>query len=165
MRRPNPQLIACFFLVMLDQLSKVLAYKRLAAHDSIRLTRYFHLTYVENTGISFGMMQGTGNRLLLVMNILLTAAIYVFWRKRRTQISPPKADPPPAENFDSWGLILILAGAFGNILDRLIRGYVVDFLDFKVWPVFNLADAMITAGVALYLWSAIRARRCHHQSS
>lgn len=140
--RPLRPLIICSVLVIADQLTKVLAIRYLMPVGSVAIFSFFHLTYVENTGISFGMMRETSNVFFIAVNSLLTAGLYAYWRKHR-----------------HWGLMLILAGALGNLLDRFIRGYVVDFLDFRVWPVFNIADSLITVGVAFYILSAFQRTR------
>lgn len=138
-------------LVIIDQWTKILALERLSPIGSIDLTPFLALTYVENRGVSFGLMQGVGNRVLLAVNFLFTIAIYFYWRKKERDGS--------LKRWESWGLVLVLAGALGNIMDRILRGYVIDFVDFKVWPVFNVADSCISTGVALYLLGTLLARR------
>ena len=104
---------------------------------------FFHLTYVTNDGVAFGMFQG-GNRIMLVIVLLLLAFSVYYVRKldwRRPE----------------FGVLagLIGGGATGNIIDRLRHGHVVDFLDFNLgimrWPAFNIADAAITCATAWIL--------------
>jgi signal peptidase II len=120
---------------------------------TIRLTSFFNLHWVENTGVSLGLLTASSEtaRWLLVG---LTAAIAIFvavwlWRERRRD--------------DSAALALVLGGALGNILDRVRLGYVVDYADlhFGAWRpflVFNVADAAITIGVLLLLVRALLMR-------
>lgn len=127
-------------MVLFDQLTKILAETFLTPGLSRPvLPNLFHLTLVENRGIAFGLFQGAEEILFLV----ITFSILVLWvvgfrseaARRRTQ----------------WGIGLILGGAVGNWIDRIRGGAVIDFLDFRIWPVFNLADTAITVGVGLFL--------------
>ena len=124
-----------------DQLSKQWAARALLVGDTVPvLPNVFHLTLVHNTGGAFGLLRGhTGWFLLL--SLAATAVIgYQLWQSLRQRRRASR---------ELWALSLILGGAVGNGLDRLRLGYVVDFLDFRVWPVFNLADSCITVGAIL----------------
>ncbi|MEK6543242.1 MAG: signal peptidase II [Elusimicrobiota bacterium] len=136
--------------IVTDQASKLAADKWLMHLGSLDVTGFFALTYAENTGISFGMLQGVDNRLLLALNALLTTALYAYWKRIERTGAPA---------LESWSLSLICAGACGNIIDRILRGAVVDFLDFKFWPIFNLADSVITVGAILYLAGTLTHRK------
>ena len=108
------------------------------------LPRIFHLTLVENQGIAFGFFQG-GEKILLVMitlSILVLTGVGICSRPERLKTQ--------------WGIGLILGGALGNWVDRIRFGAVVDFLDFRIWPVFNLADTAISVGVGLFLLDLFR---------
>jgi len=127
--------------IFLDQLTKHLAVALLQNAPSVNVLPFLAFTYVQNKGISFGLLQNLGNGILLALNILLIIGLMAYLYAHRTKLA-------------SWAyraLLLIIAGGVGNILDRCFRGFVVDFIDFKVWPVFNLADAMITIGIAIYV--------------
>lgn len=139
---------------VLDQLAKwwIIDGLRLEERGYVELLPFFNLTWVENRGVSMGMLtaDGEGGRWALVA---LTGAIALavaawLWRER--------------SRFDVVALGLVLGGALGNIVDRVRFGYVVDFLHFfwKSWHfyVFNVADAAITVGVALLLLRAFLAR-------
>jgi len=101
------------------------------------LERIVSLTYITNTGVAFGLFPQLG-LFFTILPILVVAAILIYYRHIPT---------------NKWGLQvclgLQLGGALGNLLDRLRLGYVVDFIDFKVWPVFNIADSAIVVGTAL----------------
>jgi signal peptidase II len=126
---------------------------QLEFRHTIELTSFFNLNWVENTGISLGLLSADGElgRWLLVA---LTAAIAIFvalwlWREKRRD--------------DSFALALVLGGALGNIVDRVRLGYVLDYADlhFGAWRpflVFNVGDAAITIGVLLLLVRALLMR-------
>ena len=137
-------LIAAVTLI-LDQLTKAWVIHSVEPADSIPLLPpILHLTYVQNTGAAFGLFKGSG-MLLIVLSIGVAAWITgVFLRGG------------PSHRLSRWGCALILGGAVGNLIDRLRFGYVVDFFDLRVWPVFNVADSAITIGAALIVWLSVR---------
>jgi len=109
---------------------------------------FFHLTYVTNDGMAFGLSFPGGKLFLLSLILLLTAFIIGFlWKER---------DGHPLVKY---GLALILSGAIGNLVDRIINGSVVDFLDFMIgnfhWYIFNVADSAVTVGMALFIYHSI----------
>ena len=104
----------------------------------------FYLTLVENTGIAFGILQEYAPALLLVITAsVLALLVYSFFRH-------------PDGHYKQVAYGFILGGALGNLTDRLRLGHVVDFLDFRIWPVFNFADTFITIGVGLFLLIAFK---------
>lgn len=107
------------------------------------LPNILHITRVNNTGAAFGLWRG-GTLWLIGVTALavLVMACYLLLSRR---------------NYLGWAMVL--AGAMGNLFDRVHYGYVVDFIDLRVWPVFNVADTSICLGVAWILWSAFRAPR------
>ena len=122
---------------LIDQISKFLVVARFELGESISIFPFFHLTYVTNTGTAFGLFQGV-NILFIVISLLIIAVL-IFWRKNII-------------SYGVWakaGFILVLGGAMGNLFDRIVRGVVGDFLDFLVWPVFNIADTSICIGTVL----------------
>jgi signal peptidase II len=130
----------------LDQLTKYFINNRFSLNESLPLLKgVFHLTLVHNRGAAFGLLQNQVP-LLIVTSLF---AIYLIYSslKAKTQ-----------GKIHSLALGLILAGAVGNLIDRLFLGYVVDFLDFRIWPVFNLADSAITIGALLLGYSIISKR-------
>lgn len=141
-------LILAAVVVVLDQLTKhwILYGVRLPARYQIDLSSVFDLTYVENTGVSFGLFAGgTVSRVVLSIVSVVVAAYVVRWlgtlHRRVAAI----------------GAGLIVGGALGNLYDRVLYGYVVDFLDFSGlgFPfVFNVADAAINVGVACLAYDA-----------
>ncbi len=101
------------------------------------------LTHIENAGGAFGILDGRGGLLLLGS---VTAVAFVLWML---------LEGPPARLM-ALGCGLILGGAAGNLLDRLTAGEVTDYVDLRVWPVFNAADAAIVLGVAALLLATLR---------
>jgi len=123
----------------LDQWTKSLArhHLTLAADRSWPLLRnVFHLTYVENKGAAFGLPLPPW--LLSLIAAAAVVAIGFYWRRIRNR-----------GRLVVGAVALLLGGTMGNLIDRLRWGYVVDFLDFRVWPVFNVADIAVTVGMFL----------------
>lgn len=138
-----------FYLVALlvfavDCLIKYVVSTRIAPGGSLPLIKgIFHITYVRNAGVAFGLFPD--QRLLLVLiGIAVCAAVIYFYTKIRTE--------------DIY-LALILGGSLGNLYDRIFLGYVVDYLDFRVFPVFNFADIAINLGVFLIIIDLLRGRK------
>ena len=133
-------------VIFLDQLTKFIVTKSLILNQQISVIKgIFSLTLVHNRGAAFGMLQNQ-TPLLIVTSLF---AIYLIYSNLK------------ANNHGkiySLALGLILAGAVGNLIDRLFLGYVIDFLDFRIWPVFNLADSAITIGGVLLGYSIINKR-------
>ena len=129
-----------FFVVLIDQASKAVALRALSLDRSIPVLQgIFHLTLVHNTGIAFGFFREHQGVLL----ILITLSLVFLW------VWAVRMESGSAGSRAAFALIL--GGAVGNWIDRIRYGAVVDFLDFRIWPVFNIADSAITIGVALYL--------------
>jgi signal peptidase II len=126
-------------LTLLDQVTKLLAVSFLKDHDSVSLIAHvLEFSYLENRGMAFGLMQGKLSFFLIQCLLFFAAVAYCFLRM-------------PASRFYSplWiALSVVTAGALGNFLDRLLRGYVVDFIYFRLidFPVFNVADIFVSCG-------------------
>ena len=134
-------------LIALDQITKALIHNNLLEGDTIPLIKdFFHLTYVQNRGVAFGFMQG---KLPLINLISIGAVVIMIYFVRKNMSKNSKI-----ENL-SW--LFIIAGALGNIIDRLTRGFVVDMVDFRgIWSyIFNFADIYINIGVFLMIISTI----------
>ncbi len=107
-----------------------------------------HFTYVTNDGMAFGLSFPGGKHVLLIMTILLTGFIMGFlWKEKN------------GHPLIKYGLALILGGAIGNLIDRLLYGKVVDFLDLMIgnfhWYIFNIADSSVTVGMILFIIHSI----------
>ncbi len=130
-------------LVIFDQLTKLKVENNFFIGDTIPvISDFFHITYVQNRGIAFGVFQGKINIISIVTMVAVVMLIIYFFRTFKKS------------NFlERLSFMFIIAGALGNIIDRIFRGYVVDMLDFRgVWAyVFNMADVYINFGVILVL--------------
>jgi len=143
-------------IIVLDQLTKIIVDRTMPLHHSIPIVDgFFSLTYVRNTGAAFGIFAGSHEvfRLpfLIGVSILAIGFILVMLKRLRD---------------DATGLVtaltFILAGAIGNLIDRVLHGEVIDFLDVYYsnyhWPAFNLADSFITVGVTITLFYLVGAK-------
>lgn len=137
-------LIPAILLIAFDQWTKYLAVVYLKGQESIRLIDgVFHLTYVENTGAAFSILEGKQGFFSVVTVIVLLVLLYVWYRMPdEKKILPLK-----------FVLLLLISGAIGNFIDRISQNYVVDFLNFILihFPVFNVADCYVTCACALFL--------------
>lgn len=102
----------------------------------LRLFPFLYLTYAENTGAAFSAFKNS-NAALAAVSVLVLAGL-LYYRKEWVRDASSR-----------WGFVLVFSGALGNLYDRLVYGHVVDFVDLRVWPVFNLADSCITIGAIL----------------
>lgn len=138
-------MVLAALLFVLDQISKIWVQRTLPMGASVPLVApFFYLTYVENPGAAFSVLSGH-----TWVSVLTTIGLCLLVLVKRNTI----ADRPQCFR---WGISLVLAGATGNLVDRVRQGRVIDFLDVGFWPVFNIADSCIVVGVALILWSMIR---------
>ncbi|MDP8260648.1 MAG: signal peptidase II [Candidatus Gygaella obscura] len=129
----------CVLIVAFDQYTKSLALKYLSLlRPQEVIHKIFYLTLSFNTGVAFGMFK---NQTIFFVVISFIAAIVIIINILRSK------------NFiENLGFIFILAGAIGNLIDRLRYGFVVDFIDFVIWPVFNVADSFITIGAFIIIF-------------
>ncbi len=130
-------------ILLLDQLVKTLVTETLTLHQSVPVIKgIFHLTLVHNRGAAFGILKDQ-LWLFIITSVAVVVLLYrwlnVHGRRRLSR--------------DTVALSLLLAGALGNLIDRIRFGYVIDFFDFRVWPVFNVADSAITVGAVLLVFT------------
>jgi len=124
----------------IDQLSKLLVLRYIKPEDTIPLLKgIFHLTYCENRGAAFGILQGRFG-LLFITTLLVIIAVTVYMIKKR-----------PQSLTLTTSVTLLIGGAIGNLIDRVCRGFVIDFLDFRLihFPIFNIADCFVVCGAIL----------------
>ena len=156
MSRTQKQLLLLALLVAADQASKWWI-QQPDFHPFVVIDGFFNIVRAYNTGVAFSMFSDLDDSwrvfLLLGVTIGIASAVTVWWwqERRRTGIT-------------SWLLVMILAGAIGNIWDRAQLGYVVDFIDWYIrlngteyhWPAFNIADACISVSVIILLITSFR---------
>ncbi|MFW5833620.1 MAG: signal peptidase II [Pseudomonadota bacterium] len=121
----------------------------------VEVTPFFDLVLVWNTGVSFGLFQGNdaeAQRWALAGLALLVSVGLAWWLRTGEH-----------GRLQRWGIVLVIAGAVGNAIDRVVHGAVVDFLDFHVagwhWPAFNVADSSIVVGAALLILDGLWAEK------
>ena len=142
-------LFASAIMVLADQISKTVIRSTMTLYESITvIPGFFHLTYITNDGMAFGINFPFGIYIFSAISIILTIILfYYLWTIRYESI------------LIRSGVAMILAGAIGNLIDRLFLGEVVDFLDFMIgdlhWYVFNLADSYVTIGMGIILYDSI----------
>ena len=136
-------------IVALDQWSK---WKIKTSYDLYHsepiIQDFFHFTYVTNDGMAFGLSFPGGKQVLLFVTLALTGVIIgMLWKEKNSH------------NLIRYGLSFILAGAIGNMIDRVLYGKVVDFLDIMIgdfhWYIFNVADSAVTTGMILFILHTI----------
>ena len=136
-------------IVALDQWSKWAIKTSFNLYQSKPVIQdLLHFTYVTNDGMAFGLSFPGGKHVLLIMTILLTGFIVGFlWKEKN------------GHPLIKYGLALILSGAIGNLIDRMLYGKVVDFLDLMIgnfhWYIFNIADSSVTIGMILFIIHSI----------
>ena len=138
-----------FAIIAFDQWSKWLIKSSFSLYQSQPVIEdFFHLTYITNEGMAFGLTLPGGKHVLLILTILLTGFIAGYlWNERN------------GHPFIKYGLALIFSGAIGNLIDRMIYGKVVDFIDIMIgdfnWYIFNVADTSVTLGMCLFVLHSI----------
>ena len=143
--------ILILIILVLDQITKILAVDYLKDRNSIHLIgEFLNLTYVENKGAAFGILENK-QIFFIIMTVVIIVFIMYFKRYNKDKITKPLA----------ISLNLILAGAIGNLIDRTIHSYVIDFIDVRFgsiynFPVFNIADISIVIGTALLVYILMR---------
>ncbi|OFW56039.1 MAG: signal peptidase II [Actinobacteria bacterium RBG_19FT_COMBO_54_7] len=133
-------IIAASIALVVDQISKSLIRVYLPLGDSIALGP-LKIRHVRNPGTAFGLISGKSWPLFVSTIVIFFLLLVVLWRWGG-----------PGSRIFQVGMGLIVGGAVGNIIDRILQGSVVDFIDFSFWPVFNFADIAIVAGVIITLF-------------
>jgi signal peptidase II len=153
-RRPPPRwqwwLVVSVMVVLLDQLTKHVIQQTLTYGGSVRVTLFFDLVHVRNPGAAFSFLSSAAGwqRGLFIVIALGASALIVYLLRKHV-----------ADRLFCFALSLILGGALGNVIDRILLGAVVDFLHFHLaqyyFPAFNLADSAITCGAGLLIWDSV----------
>lgn len=147
-----------FFVILslvIDQFTKYLAFTKLKGSESyVIVEKWLNFTYVENRGVAFGTFSGY-TVLLTVLSITISIFIAYYIYKNRERLS----------KFEKICYIFIISGAIGNVIDRVLRGFVVDFIHTELgglydYPVFNFADIyIVVACISLFIYSFIKGEK------
>ena len=141
-------IIIILAVLILDQITKFIIVKNFYLGESVAVIKnVFHITYITNTGTAFGMLQKHGN-ILLIFSVAAIIVISILIYKQK--------DIP---KINLIVFPIILGGAFGNLFDRIFRDSIVDFLDFRIWPIFNIADSAITVGIIILFIHSLIAKK------
>ncbi|MDH5784632.1 MAG: signal peptidase II [Chromatiales bacterium] len=143
-------------VIILDQITKQLATAYLEYQIAVPVMPSFNLTLVHNTGAAFSFLSSAGGwqRWFFAVIAVVVSAGILYWLKKLEQ----------GKVREALGLVLVLGGAVGNLIDRAVYGYVVDFIDIYYgtlphWPAFNIADIAISLGAAILIFDALRPQR------
>ena len=150
MKQRIPYFVLILVLVIADQFTKAMIARNIILNSSKEIIPgFFHLIHIRNKGAIFGFFSQSGNRyvfLLLTLASLTALGLVVYYFSKA----------PRDEKLLRVSLSLIMAGALGNFIDRVFKGYVIDFLDVSVrgwhWPSFNVADSCISIGAVLLVF-------------
>lgn len=130
--------VLILLLIIIDQISKWMIQSKFLINESMPIIKnIFHLTYVQNFGAAFGILKHQ-KIFFVVMTIFVIGGIVIFLKKQKN-----------LHKLVPYSLSLIVGGAIGNLIDRVRLGYVVDYFDFRIWPIFNIADISIVIGAVL----------------
>jgi len=134
-----------FLVVVIDQLTKFAVTSALSFSESITIiNNFFYFTLIKNFGIGFGLLNNPASRWILILTTVIIIGVILYYYR-----DIPKKYLPVVSTS------LILGGAIGNLIDRFLFGFVIDFIDFRFWPAFNIADSGVTIGVIgliVYFW-------------
>ncbi|MFN3479239.1 MAG: signal peptidase II [Thermodesulfovibrionales bacterium] len=131
-------LLLSLFIILADQVTKHLVRTMIMPHEAIEVLPFLQIVHIRNVGAAFGLFRGFGNITFIIISIAaIIAVFYLLVRDKKDRIS----------------YSLILGGAIGNLIDRIIYGDVTDFIDLYAgrfhWPAFNVADSALTIGISL----------------
>jgi signal peptidase II len=139
--------LAALVILALDQLTKHVIVESMRLGQAFPVLGLFDIHHVRNQGAAFGIMPSAG-ALFIVVAVMVLAGVAIYWRHiERT------------DTVTKIALGFVTGGTVGNLIDRLRFGYVIDFIDLRWWPVFNVADSAICVGVALLMYKILKAPR------
>ena len=136
--------ILIIILFIIDLISKLFVSNFFGVGESVEIIKnFFYITYVRNTGAAWSVFAGKTLGLIIISLLLLMGIVYYIYKNK------------PKSRFEKVGYSMILGGACGNLFDRIVYGYVIDFFDFNLfgydYPIFNLADCFIFIGALLLI--------------
>ncbi|MDH5573170.1 MAG: signal peptidase II [Gammaproteobacteria bacterium] len=142
-------------VVVLDQATKIVASQTLEMHQPVPVFPGFNFTLMHNPGAAFSFLSEAGGwqRWFFTVIAIVVSGVIFFWIKKLSV----------AERLQAIALAMVLGGALGNVIDRILYGYVVDFIQWYYetwyWPAFNIADSAISVGVTLLIVDALRSSK------
>lgn len=140
------------FLVFFDQITKLFIENNFSLFESLYINNFFSITFVVNYGFAFGFLNNPNSNQVIISILILFIILYISYLMLVNN-----------NKIISLSFTVIIAGAIGNLFDRISRGYVVDFLDFNIsnyhWPAFNLADSYISIGFIAIMISILLGKK------
>jgi len=134
-------------ILILDRITKYMAVEHLHKMDTFPIVEgVLHLTYAENTGAAFSILTGRQDLLIVVTGMVIVVMCYFFWREKKHMSA-----------FANIAMSMVIGGAIGNWIDRIMFDYVIDFIDFRLidFAIFNVADSFIVVGAVLLGYTII----------
>ena len=146
-----PWLVIATVIVLIDQITKITMTRLLTYGESRPVTSFFNLVLAYNKGAAFSFLAAEGGwQRYFFTAIAIGAAVFIIYLLKRHA----------GQRLFCWALALILGGAIGNLIDRVLYGHVIDFLDFYIgtrhWPAFNVADMAIVGGAGFFILDELR---------
>lgn len=135
------KLILPILIILFDQITKFIVEKYLYFKEISVIDEILLFTYVQNRGGAWGIFNNIPLLFIILVPIIVIGLFCYAWRSKN--------------KLEIISVYMIIGGALGNYIDRLVRGYVVDFIDFRIWPVFNMADIFVVLGGILLILSAV----------
>lgn len=144
-------IILTILVILVDFFSKYMVSKLMTVNETIDLIdNFFRITYVKNTGAAFSIFSNNTILVIIISVVIIGFLLFYIYKNKGNN------------KLENVSYSFILGGAIGNLIDRLVYGYVIDFLDFEMLsydaPIFNLADTFIVIGVILFLINTLRSR-------
>ena len=134
-------IIIIAIIVLLDQITKFLAKILIGEKTIVLVKNILHLNLTKNTGAAFSLLQGNNFILTLLGLVILCVLVYYLFHSGRDE---------------AIALSMIIGGAIGNLIDRVLHEGVIDFIQISIWPIFNLADVAISVGAILLIYSLVK---------
>lgn len=160
MRDISKWLGIAILVIVLDHLSKWWVSSIMELHQAIPIWPFFSLVRVHNYGAAFSFLADAGGWQRWFFIVIGIVATIIIVRLLKTHAHEPRM---------AWALALVLGGALGNVIDRVILGYVVDFLYLHyrefAWPAFNIADSAISIGAAMLVWDSLFRKSVHAEKT
>ncbi len=133
-------IIGVLLVIFTDQISKILIVNSMELGESIPIiNRIFHITYILNPGSAFGLLRFSNKTFIIIGLIIIIFGIFFLYKVAKEH------------RLVYFAFIFLLGGSLGNIIDRFRVGSVIDFLDFRIWPIFNIADTALNIGILLLI--------------